>query len=586
MSHNWRMSEKEPTYSEAEVAERLKALPGWYFEDGWIRRVYKTDGWPTTLMLVNAVGYLAEAAYHHPDLSVTWARVTVKLSTHSAGGITAEGLRPGAPDRGRGAVAARRRRRADRHAEQVRAGRRSALMAGTQAQAAPRLDPAPSRVLFVTGRLAEPALRRTLADMAPAFACDVAVLKITVAALMTTEWMSRFLSVPAGVDLVLIPGLCEGDVGVVEQAAGVPVRKGPKDLREIPSFFGRAAAARDYGAYDIEILAEINNAPKMSRRDVRAAAEAFRESGADVIDIGCTPGVEFPALGDVVRELVGAGMRVSIDTFDPAEIRAAVAAGAELVLSVNGSNLEVGQGPEGQRRARGGRARARWLARHAGADARGAGPLGRALHHRPDPRADRPRLHGVAGALRRDAPPLSRRRDADGRRQPHRADVADSTGVNAILIAVCQELGIRSVLTTEVIPWARGAVREIDVARRLMHYAVTGNTIPKGVDDRLVTVKDPAPLFYTEAELRALQSAITDPNFRIFADRDGITVFNHELFVRGTDIQEIFAQLERGRAHARVLPGQGAGARQPGRHARQDLPAGRRAVVGLPDAGR
>ena len=120
---------------------------------------------------------------------------------------------------------------------------------------------------------------------------------------------------------------------------------------------------------------------------------------------------------------------------------------------------------------------------------------------------------------------------------------ADTTGVNAILIAVCQELGIRSVLTTEVIPWARGAVRELDVARRLMHYAVTGNTIPKGVDDRLVTVKDPVPLFYTESELRALQSAITDPNFRIFADRDGITVFNSDVFVRGTDIQDIFAQL-------------------------------------------
>ena len=116
-------------------------------------------------------------------------------------------------------------------------------------------------------------------------------------------------------------------------------------------------------------------------------------------------------------------MRVSIDTFDAAEIRTAVAAGAELVLSVNGSNLDVAQGPEGQRRARRGRARAGRLARHAGADARGAGPLGRARHHRPHPRADRPRLHGVAGALRRDAPPLSRRRDADGRRQPDRADV-------------------------------------------------------------------------------------------------------------------------------------------------------------------
>jgi 4a-hydroxytetrahydrobiopterin dehydratase len=82
------MTDKEPTFSEAQITERLKELPGWYLEDGWLRRVYKTDGWPTTLMLVNAIGYLAEAAYHHPDLSVTWARVTVKLMTHSAGGIT------------------------------------------------------------------------------------------------------------------------------------------------------------------------------------------------------------------------------------------------------------------------------------------------------------------------------------------------------------------------------------------------------------------------------------------------------------------------------------------------------------------
>ena len=83
------MAEKERTYDEAQVAERLKQLPGWYYEDKWIRRVYKTDGWPTTLMLVNAIGYCAEAAYHHPDLAVTWGRITVKLSTHSAGGITA-----------------------------------------------------------------------------------------------------------------------------------------------------------------------------------------------------------------------------------------------------------------------------------------------------------------------------------------------------------------------------------------------------------------------------------------------------------------------------------------------------------------
>src|SRR3954463_3744601 len=86
------MAEKEKTYTEAEIAQQLASLPGWFFQDGWIRRNFKTDGWPSPLMLVNAIGYLAEAAYHHPDLSVTWAKVTVKLSTHSAGGITDKDL--------------------------------------------------------------------------------------------------------------------------------------------------------------------------------------------------------------------------------------------------------------------------------------------------------------------------------------------------------------------------------------------------------------------------------------------------------------------------------------------------------------
>ena len=80
--------EKEPTYDDAQVAEKLQALPGWYFEDGWIRRFYQTDGWPTTLMLVNAVGFICEAAYHHADLSVTWGKLWVKLKNHAAGGIT------------------------------------------------------------------------------------------------------------------------------------------------------------------------------------------------------------------------------------------------------------------------------------------------------------------------------------------------------------------------------------------------------------------------------------------------------------------------------------------------------------------
>lgn len=81
---------KERTYTEAEIAAKIAelGLAGWYLEDGWLRRKYNTDGWPQTLMAVNAIGYLCEAAYHHADLSVTYAKLWVKLQTHSAGGIT------------------------------------------------------------------------------------------------------------------------------------------------------------------------------------------------------------------------------------------------------------------------------------------------------------------------------------------------------------------------------------------------------------------------------------------------------------------------------------------------------------------
>jgi 4a-hydroxytetrahydrobiopterin dehydratase len=84
------VAEKEKTYTDAEIPGKLAehGLAGWYLEDGWLRRKFTTEGWQTTLLLVNAIGYLAEAAYHHPDLAVTWGKVWVKLKTHSAGGIT------------------------------------------------------------------------------------------------------------------------------------------------------------------------------------------------------------------------------------------------------------------------------------------------------------------------------------------------------------------------------------------------------------------------------------------------------------------------------------------------------------------
>ncbi|MGR9051080.1 MAG: 4a-hydroxytetrahydrobiopterin dehydratase [Gammaproteobacteria bacterium] len=85
----WRQRTHDETYTDEEVEERLRQeLPHWYLEKGWIRRRYKTGGWKATLMVVNTVGHLAEAAFHHPDLTVSYAFVIVKLMNHAAKGIT------------------------------------------------------------------------------------------------------------------------------------------------------------------------------------------------------------------------------------------------------------------------------------------------------------------------------------------------------------------------------------------------------------------------------------------------------------------------------------------------------------------
>lgn len=414
---------------------------------------------------------------------------------------------------------------------------------GAERRAAIDTDASPRRVTFVTGKLAEPALRETLAAMAPPFDYDVVVLRITVAALMTTPWIARFLDVADGTDLVILPGLVEGDTALVAQKVGTRVVRGPKDLREIPQWFGHEQIARDYGAWDIEIVAEINNVPRLSRASILEKAQYFQAEGADVIDLGMTPGLAYSELREVVQELTGLGLRVSIDSFDNDEIRTAVDAGASLVLSVNGTNRDVIETLEGT-----------------GARVVVIPDFGTGLDT-VEPTLDELTKRGVECFIDPVIEPIgfgftaSIERYADAHRRWPGAPLfmgignlteltaADTTGVNALLIAIAQEVGVRAVLTTEVIPWARGSVREIDVARRLMHYAVTRQSLPKHIDDRLVTVKDPQILEYSESDLRTLQASITDANFRIFTDRNTITVLNNELFVRGTDIQAIFDQL-------------------------------------------
>src|ERR687887_622516 len=255
------------------------------------------------------------------------------------------------------------------------------------------------RSLFVTGKLAAPALRATLRRAELPFEYDLAVMKITVAALMTPDWIARRLEVPPGVTRIMIPGLCPGDPAVLSERFEVPAEKGPADLKRLPAFFGQADARSPYGARAIRIFAEIN--------------------------------------------------------------------------SVRHPDVEM--------------------------------------------------FMGIANLTE--------------------LTEADTTGVTALLLGFCQELGIRNVLTTEVIDWARGAVREAVLAAKLMYFAQQEGTPPKHVDGRLLTIKDEEVRPYTEAELRELQASITDPNIRIFADGEWIYAFNADLFVKGTDINQIFDEL-------------------------------------------
>jgi len=76
-------------YTEEEINQRIsKELPHWRLEAGWIRRKYRTENWKATLMVVTTVGHLAEAAWHHPDLAVSYGFVIVKLMTHSRNGVS------------------------------------------------------------------------------------------------------------------------------------------------------------------------------------------------------------------------------------------------------------------------------------------------------------------------------------------------------------------------------------------------------------------------------------------------------------------------------------------------------------------
>jgi len=119
----------------------------------------------------------------------------------------------------------------------------------------------------------------------------------------------------------------------------------------------------------------------------------------------------------------------------------------------------------------------------------------------------------------------------------------DSAGINFLLAAICEELQIHSILTTEVINWGRTAVREFDLARRLVHHSITHQVLPKHLGGQLVLLRDPRVHELGERGLSQLAGRLTDPNFRIFAERSEIHVMNRDGYWHGDDPYEVFDRI-------------------------------------------
>jgi dihydropteroate synthase len=400
------------------------------------------------------------------------------------------------------------------------------------------------RIAFVTGRLAEAALRpivdRLSAELG--FSHDIVVLPITVAALMSPGWIAKQLTLPPGTTRVVLPGYCEGNLApLLENFPGVAIELGPRDLRRLPEHFGKQRERdQSYGQYDIEIIAEINHAPKLSQHEILSLARRYRDEGADVIDVGCIPGNVWAGVGDCVKLLRDEGLRVSIDSLQPEEIAPAAQAGAELVLSVNATNRE---------------AAAQWgvevvvipddFATLGGLEETVDFLATSGVRLRIDPVLE-PIGFGFAASLRRYMDVRQRFPDAEimmGIGNLTELTDVDSSGANVVLLAICEELNVRSVLTTEVINWARTSVRECDLARQLVHYAVNHRVPPKHLEPRLVTLRDAKVLEFGAEHFEQLAAQIKDHNFRLFAENGQVHLVSAGLHLSDADPFRLFERL-------------------------------------------
>lgn len=381
-------------------------------------------------------------------------------------------------------------------------------------------------ILFLTGKLAENSLRKVLAGIQPAdFEYQVAQLGISVAALMTPEFIARRLPDARGADRIVIPGLCRGDLVPLVEKYGVPVERGPEDLKDLPQYFGHGGKVPDLSRYATRIFAEIVDATELTVEQIVARAARYRAQGANVIDLGCLPSTPFPHLEDAIQALHAQGMQISVDSLNSDDLLRAGRAGADYLLSLTEKTLwiadEVASTPV-LIPAKVGSLPSLYRAID------GMQKKGRAFLA--DPILD-PIPFGLAESivryhrLRKRYPAIAIMMGIGNLTELTDADTA---GINAMLFGIIAELRINAVLTTAVSPHASNAVAEADVARRVMFAAEEERRLPRDYSNGLLGLHDRRPFPYTPEEIEEFAAQVKDPNFRIQVSENGVHIYNRD----------------------------------------------------------
>ncbi len=396
-------------------------------------------------------------------------------------------------------------------------------------------------LLFVTGKLAEPRLRRLLAGLGDLpFSFEVRQLGVKVAALMTPAIIRRRLGPVDGASRVVLPGRVRGDLEELARHFGVPFERGPDDLADLPEWLGRPGGPPDLSTHEMRIFAEITDAPHLAIEALLARAAAYRDQGADVIDLGCLPGTPFPHLEEAVAALRAEGFAVSVDSGDPRELARGARAGADYLLSLTEKTLDLAFETDA-------------VPVLIPARAGDLESLIRASERLA--KADRPHLvdaildpihMGFFASLLRYAELRRRLPGAEilmGLGNLTELTDADTPGITMVLLGIASELEIRNILLVQVSPHCRRVIREADMARRILHRARLEGTLPQGISPALLCLRDRRPFPLTPDEIAAQAAELRDRNFRIEVAEDGIHVFNAAGHHRGRDPFALFPRL-------------------------------------------